>query len=387
MKKLKLGMVGGGQGAFIGAVHRMAARLDGHWELVAGALSSDPTRARTSAAELGLASDRTYTDFQEMARAEAARSDGIDAVAIVTPNHMHAPVALAFLKAGIHVICDKPLAATLAEAETIAKAVEDSGKHLILTHNYTGYPLVRQAREMVARGDLGKIRVVQVEYAQDWLAEPLDNKQADWRTDPKRAGAGGCVGDIGTHALNLAHFVTGLEVKELSADLDKFVEGRQLDDNVQVLLRFKGGAKGMLWASQVAVGEENGLRLRIYGDKGGLAWQQENPNAMTFTRFGQPKQIMTRGGAGATKGGLRTIRVPPGHPEGYIEGFATIYSEAAALIREAGVNPRRSHLNQLPGIMDGRLGMQFIMACIRSSMADARWTSLETCGEVHLPNS
>ncbi|MEX0319594.1 MAG: Gfo/Idh/MocA family protein [Ruegeria sp.] len=387
IKKLKLGMVGGGQGAFIGAVHRMAARLDGHWELVAGALSSDPTRARTSAAELGLASDRTYTDFQEMARAESKRSDGIDAVAIVTPNHMHAPVALAFLKAGIHVICDKPLAATLAEAETIAKAVKDSDKHLILTHNYTGYPLVRQAREMVARGDLGKIRVVQVEYAQDWLAEPLDNKQADWRTDPERAGAGGCVGDIGTHALNLAHFVTGLEIKELSADLDKFVEGRQLDDNVQVLLRFKGGAKGMLWASQVAVGEENGLRLRIYGDRGGLAWQQENPNAMTFTRFGQPKQIMTRGGAGATEACLGTIRVPPGHPEGYIEGFATIYSEAAALIREAGANPCRSQSNQLPGIIDGRLGMQFIMACIRSSMADARWTSLETYGEVHLPNS
>lgn len=235
MQKLKLGMVGGGQGAFIGGVHRIAARIDGQWELVAGALSSDPERARASAAELGITSDRAYTDFNDMARAEAARDDGIDAVAIVTPNHMHAAPAIAFLKAGIHVICDKPLASTMEDAEALARAVEESGKLFILTHNYTGYPLVRQAREMVARGDLGDIRLVHVEYVQDWLAEEASNKQADWRTDPARSGAGGCVGDIGTHAYNLAAYVSGLEIKSLSADLDAFVPGRQVDDNVHVM--------------------------------------------------------------------------------------------------------------------------------------------------------
>ena len=318
MQKLRLGMVGGGQGAFIGGVHRIAARLDGHWDLVAGALSSDPARARASGADLGLDPARCYADFYEMAKAEAARPDGIDAVAIVTPNHMHAAPAVAFLDAGIHVLCDKPLAAQMEDAAAIAAAVARSGKHFILTHNYTGYPMIRQAREMVARGEFGAIRVVQVEYAQDWLAEETVGKQADWRTDPKRSGAGGAVGDIGSHAFNLARFVTGLKVTRLAADLDAFVPGRQVDDNTQVLLRFEGGAKGMLWASQVAPGNENALRLRVYGDKGGLEWCQEDPNYLWYTPFGEPKRLITRNGAGAGDAAGRVSRIPPGHPEGYL---------------------------------------------------------------------
>jgi predicted dehydrogenase len=376
MDKLKLGMVGGGQGAFIGGVHRIAARIDGQWDLVAGALSSAPERARASAADLGLAPDRAYTDFSDMARVEASRDDGIDAVAIVTPNHMHAAPAIAFLKAGIHVICDKPLAATPEDAKAIAEAVEESGKLFILTHNYIGYPLIRQAREMIARGDLGKIRLVHVEYVQDWLAEETQNKQADWRTDPARSGAGGCVGDIGTHAFNLASYVSGLEVETLSAELDAFVPGRQVDDNVHVMMRFHGGAKGMLWASQVAVGNENALRLRIHGTKGGLDWAQENPNVMTFTRFGEPKQILTRGGAGATPAGQRNLRVPPGHPEGYLEGFATIYSEAAAMLRAANSGSTLRDGVHSPDIQDGLKGMRFIAACIASSRENGTWTDL-----------
>ncbi|MCP4621230.1 MAG: Gfo/Idh/MocA family oxidoreductase, partial [Bradyrhizobium sp.] len=264
-------MVGGGQGAFIGGVHRIAARIDGKWDLVAGALSSDPTRAAASAEELGIASDRSYTSFEEMARAEAAREDGIDAVAIVTPNHLHAAPAIAFLNAGIHVICDKPLTATQEQAEALAAAARASSARFSLTHNYTGYPLIRLAREMVARGDLGDLRVVQAEYAQDWLTEAAENKQADWRTDPTRAGAG-AIGDIGTHAFNLLSFVSGLRAEALSADLHSFVPGRTVDDNAHILLRLAGGARGIVWASHVAVGNENAQRPRIYGHKGGLEW-------------------------------------------------------------------------------------------------------------------
>jgi predicted dehydrogenase len=376
MSKLKLGMVGGGQGAFIGGVHRMAAAIDGQWEFVAGALSSDPARAKASGDDLGLAADRVYASFEEMAKAEAARPDGIDAVAIVTPNHMHAAPAVTFLKAGIHVICDKPLAATMEDAEAIAAAVKESGKLFVLTHNYSGYPLVRQAKEMIARGDLGDIRVVQVEYPQDWLTEPADNKQADWRTDPARSGAGGCVGDIGTHAFHLASFVTGLKTEKLAADLDAFVEGRRVDDNVNVMLRFAGGAKGMLWASQVAPGNENGLRLRVYGSKGGIEWMQAVPNHMYYTPFGKPMQILTRGGAGATEAATRVTRIPSGHPEGYLEAFATIYREAAAMIRHADGGAPLPAGVEAPSIEDGLTGMRFITACIKSSHNDAAWTAL-----------
>jgi len=374
--KLRLGMVGGGQGAFIGEVHRIAARLDGQWDLVAGALSSDPDRALASAQDLGLDADRSYGSFAEMAAAEAQRPDGIDAVAIVTPNHMHAAPSIAFLEKNIHVICDKPLAANLDQAQAISAAARRSTAHFILTHNYTGYPLVRQARAMIKAGELGDIRVVQVEYAQDWLTEEVSNKQADWRTDPSRSGAGGCVGDIGTHAHNLMCFVTGLTLESLSAELSTFVEGRQLDDNVQAKLRFSGDARGSLWASQVAVGNENGLRLRVYGTKGGLEWAQENPNQMTFTRFGQPKQILTRAGVTSDASNQNASRIPAGHPEGYLEGFANLYRDAADLIRATRDDSFQAPEHHI-GLQDGMDGMKFIMACLRSSNQHGSWVSLD----------
>ena len=372
-RRIRLGMVGGGHGAFIGAVHRIAARIDDEFELLAGALASDPIRAKASAAELGIASDRAYGSFEEMAEAEAVRADGIEAVSIVTPNHMHGPVARAFLKAGIHVICDKPLTTTVAEAEELVELVRKAGKVFVVTHNYTGYPMVRQARAMVANGDLGEIRLVRAEYLQDWLTEPLEasgHKQAAWRTDPSRSGAGGCIGDIGTHAYNLACFVTGLQLDELLAQLSTFVGGRRLDDDVQILLKWKGGAKGMLWASQVAVGNENGLTLRVYGTKGGLEWAQENPNHLWFTPYGQPKQLLTRGGAGALGDAARVTRVPSGHPEGYLEGFATIYAEAACAIRarQAGKTPDPAVV--FPTIADGLAGVKFIEAAVSSSASN-----------------
>ena len=369
-RRLRLGMVGGGQGAFIGAVHRIAARLDDRWELVAGALSSDPARARSSAEPLGIAPDRAYASYEEMARAESARPDGVDAVSIVTPNHLHAGPTVAFLDRGIHVICDKPLAATPEQAEAIRAAALRSKARFVLTHNYTGYPLMRQAREMVLRGDLGALRLVEVEYAQDWLTDTVEatgtNKQAEWRTDPARSGAG-AIGDIGTHAFNLAAFVTGLRAESLLADLQSFGPGRRVDDNAHVLLRYEGGARGMLWASQVAPGNENGLRLRVYGDRAGIEWVHEDPNRMTFAPLGEPKRIITRGGAGLGTGTGRWTRIPPGHPEGYLEGFATIYADAADLI--AGVGDGAL----LPGIEAGLEGMWFIGACQRSSAGGSVW--------------
>ncbi|MCJ8145243.1 Gfo/Idh/MocA family oxidoreductase [Ancylobacter sp. A5.8] len=374
---IRLGMVGGGAGAFIGAVHRIAARLDGEFQLVAGALSSTPERAQASAAELGLA--RSYDDFTAMAKAEARRKDGIEAVAIVTPNHMHAGPAIEFLKRGIHVICDKPLTATTAEAKKLAGAAKASNALFILTHNYTGYPMVRQARAMVAAGELGRIRLVQVEYVQDWLtqaAEATGSKQAEWRTDPERSGAGGATGDIGTHAYNLACFVSGLTPEKLAADLSSFVPGRRLDDNAHVLLRFAGGAKGMLWASQVAPGNENGLRLRIFGEKGGLDWAQEDPNRLWFAPYGEPKRLITRNGAGSGPEAARVSRIPPGHPEGYLEAFANIYAEAARAIRahRTGTPPPDGTL--YPTLADGLAGMRFIDACVQSSKRNAAWITL-----------
>jgi predicted dehydrogenase len=377
---IRYGMVGGGQGAFIGAVHRIAARMDGEFQLVAGALSSDPERARASGAEIGLDPARNYASFQEMAKAEAKRLDGIEAVAIVTPNHVHYPAAKAFLEAGIHVICDKPLTSTLADAKKLAALVEKTGKVFVLTHNYTAYPMVRQAREMVQKGLLGDIRVVQAEYPQDWLTEDLaatGQKQAAWRSDPKQSGAGGATGDIGTHAYNLARFVTGLELDSLSADLDAFVPGRKLDDNAHVMLRFASGAKGMIWASQVAPGHENGLKLRVYGTKGGIEWVQADPNYLWYTPFGQPKQLITRAGAGASPAAARVSRIPSGHPEGYLEGFANIYAEAARAIRAArkkNGKPPRDVI--FPTVQDGVEGVAFVEACVRSSKKNAAWTKL-----------
>lgn len=377
--RIRLGMVGGGQGAFIGAVHRIAARLDDHYELVAGALSSEPDRAQASAAELGLAPDRSYNTFLDMAKREARLKNGIEAVAIVTPNHMHFPVAREFLKRGIHVICDKPLTTSLKDARKLAELVKASGRIFVLTHNYTGYPMIRHARAMVDAGELGDVRVVQAEYPQDWLTTKLEDsgqKQASWRTDPARSGAGGCIGDIGTHAYNLACFVTGLELHSLCADLTTFVEGRQLDDNVHIMLRFSGGARGMLWASQVAPGNENALRLRVYGTRGGLEWAQENPNQLWFTPFGEPKRLITRAGAGSGDEAGRMTRIPPGHPEGYLEGFANIYSEAASAIRAARQGGTPDADVRFPTVEDGVKGIAFIDAAVKSSSGGGRWIVL-----------
>jgi predicted dehydrogenase len=374
-RPIRLGMVGGGKDAFIGAVHRIASRIDGRYELVAGALSSTPEKAQDSGRALGLKEDRIYSSFEDMAKREARLKDGIEAVAIVTPNHVHYPAAKAFLKRGIHVICDKPLTSTLADAKKLAKAAETSDSLFFLTHNYTGYPMVRQARELIQNGDLGTIRVVQVEYPQDWLTVEQSNKQADWRTDPTRSGAGGSTGDIGTHAYNLACFVTGLSAESLAADLQSFVPGRQVDDNAHVMLRFEGGARGMLWCSQVAPGNENNLKIRVYGDKGGLEWHQENPNYLHVTPFGEPKRIITRGGAGMSDSVAPATRIPPGHPEGYLEGFANLYKDAADVIRER--QQGKELLNLVPGIGDGLAGVRFIDACVRSSGRNAAWVKLD----------
>lgn len=377
-RRLRLGMVGGGQGAFIGAVHRIAARLDDRFELVAGALSSDPRRAQASAAEAGIA--RSYADWNEMARAEAARDDGIDAVAIVTPNHLHAPVATAFLEAGIHVVCDKPLAISLAEGEALARLAREKNKLFALTHTYSGYPLVRHARELIERGELGELRVVQVEYAQDWLAEPIEtsgaNKQAGWRTDPALAGPAGCLGDIGTHAYHLAAFVTGMTPSALSAELHTFVPGRRIDDHVQAMLRYSNGARGMLWASQVASGAENALRLRVYGTRASLVFDQEHPNALWFTPLGGSAERLTRGRVTSAIAAHAT-RVPPGHPEGYLEAFAQLYKDAALQIEaldEGRPLPAESLL--LTTVEDGVAGLRFIDAVLASSAADGQWREI-----------
>lgn len=373
--RLKLGMVGGGKGAFIGGVHRIAARLDGHWDLVAGAFSSDPARAAESAADLGIVAERSYDSWAAMAAAESARDDGIDAVAIVTPNHLHAPVATAFLRAGIPVICDKPLATSVEDAEKLVQLVAETGLPFILTQTYIGYPMVREARALVASGRIGQVRHVQVEYLQDWLAEPIEHgghKQAAWRTDPAQSGAGGCIADIGTHAFNLATFVTGLVPQAMLADLTAFGPGRALDDNASILLRFEGGAKGIIWASQVAPGTKNALRLRVVGDAGGLLWDQERPDDLAFTPMGQPTQTLRRGDAGV----VTPSRLPAGHPEGYLEAFATLYADAAETIRRFSdrAAPNREPIG--PTVSDGLAGMRFISACLRSQHGGGVWISL-----------
>ena len=378
--RIRLGMVGGGEGAFIGAVHRIASRIDDQYELVAGALSSTPEKARRSGQALGLAPDRIYDSYEAMAKAEAARPDGVEAVSIVTPNHVHAPAAIAMLKAGIHVICDKPLTVSLAEAKRMQTAVAGSDRIFALTHNYTGYPLVRCMRQMIRTGDLGDLRLVQVEYPQDWLSGPTEttgNKQAEWRVDPARAGGGGSLGDIGTHAFNLADYVTGLAVAELLADLNTFVPGRKLDDNAQILLRYANGARGALWASQVASGNENGLRLRVYGTKGGVHWAQENPNELRWSPLGESTRIITRGGPGSGAAAARVTRTPGGHPEGYLEGFANIYSEVALAIKAAREGKKPPAECDFPTIVDGVKGVAFVEAAVKSSKANGAWVKLE----------
>ena len=377
-RKIRIGMVGGGKDAFIGGVHRIALRLDGHYELVAGSFSSNFANSKETGEKIGIAQDRIYKTYQEMAEKEASRSDGIDVVSIVTPNHLHVPVAKIFADVGINIICDKPLALTSEEAIELKNIIENRKLIFALTHNYTGYPMIRHARSLIQKGDLGSIRVIQAEYPQDWLTTKVEDsglKQAEWRTDPNRSGRGGCIGDIGTHAFNLIRFVSRLEVEELSSDIHTFVKGRLLDDNAQIMLRFKGNAKGSIWSSQVAVGNENNLKIRIYGEHAGIEWKQEDPNYLYFTKFGLPTQKITRGGSGASDEANQVTRIPPGHPEGYLEGFANIYSDVSKeLFAKINNQNYDTSKNCYPTINDGIEGMKFIEAVLESSKNNSKWT-------------
>jgi len=378
--KLRMGMVGGGEGAFIGPVHRMAAELDGEIELVCGAFASDPERSMRSGRDIyRLARERCYPDYEEMFAVEAARppQEQMQFVVIATPNHIHYPVAKAALEAGFHVVCDKPVTHRLEEAEHLAELVSRSGLLFVLTHNYTGYPMVKEARNLVRSGAFGSIRRVVCEYLQGWLAEDVSNKQADWRTDPERAGVAGCFGDIGSHGENLLEYVTDLKIVELCADLSSFVPGRQLDDDGNVLLRFGSGAKGILFASQVAVGEENGLRLRVYGERGGLEWSQTEPNSLIVRWPDRPYEVRRTGGSGLSAAALNATRLPAGHPEGYLEAFAVLYRNFASALRAtlSGADPNPEMLD-FPTIEDGVRGMRFISAVVTSSARGGQWMSL-----------
>lgn len=376
--RLRVGMVGGGRNAFIGAVHRFAMRLDDRIALVAGALSSDPANAAASAAEIGIAADRSYADYREMARTEAARPDGIEAVVIVTPNHLHAPIATAFLEAGIDVICDKPLSTTLAEAEALVSLTRSRQRKFVVTLNNTGYAMVRQAREMVAAGELGKLASVHASYIQDWLTLPIDaegQKQAEWRTDPARAGQSAVLADIGVHAFNLASFISGCEAEEVAADLFTAVPGRRLDDNAHVLVRWSGGVRGTVVASQTSPGHYNDLSVRIYGDKGGLEWTGTRPEELRFSPYGEETRTIVRGGHGSTGESRNVSRMPAAHPEGYIEAFANLYRDAAEIIRAhrsgASADPVRSGF--VPDVVDGARGVKFVSAAVDSHAAGGVW--------------
>ena len=377
-RKLRMGMVGGGRGAFIGGVHRMAATLDGQIELVCGAFSSDPKKSKQSGADWFLPADRCYGSYAEMFAAEARRPEGdrMDFVTIVTPNFLHYPVACMALDHGFHVVCDKPMTFDLKQAKHLEALVKKSGRIFALTHNYTGYPMVKEARERVRSGQLGKIRKVVVEYPQGWLATALERsgqKQADWRTDPKRAGISCCMGDIGTHAENLAEYITGLQIEELCADLTTFLPGRKLDDDGSVLLRFKGGARGVLHASQISAGEENALRIRVYGEKGGLDWSQEEPNTLTLKWANRPREVLRAGGPGLSPSATAACRLPAGHPEGFLEAFANVYRNFAGAVRATS---RRKSFD-FPTVQDGVRGMSFIEATVESSMRGAKWVKLK----------
>ncbi len=371
-------MIGGGRGAFIGAVHRIAAQMDGQAELVAGAFSSDAKRSQQSGQDFFLDPARVYGSYQEMAQAEAARpaDDRLDFVVIVTPNHQHFPPAKLFLESGFNVVCDKPVTFDVKEARTLKKIVEKSGKVFVLTHNYTGNVMVKQARELVKKGKLGEIRKIVVEYPQGWLSTQIEasgQKQADWRTDPKRSGAAGCMGDIGTHAENLARYISGLEIDELCADLTAFVPGRKLDDDGNVLVRYKGGAKGILHASQISVGDENNLNIRVYGTKAAVEWYQEHPNELVVKYPDKPREIWRRGNGYVTTPSHFT-RIPAGHPEGYLEAFGNIYQEAFRAIRAEVAGKKIPKDVDFPGIDDGLEGMLFIDTVVKSAAKGAKWT-------------
>jgi len=377
-RKLRYGMIGGGRGAFIGAVHRIAAQMDGKAELVAGAFSSDPERSKASGADLFLNPARVYGSYAEMAKLESRKpaAERLDFIVIVTPNHQHFPPAKLFLESGFNVVCDKPVTFNLAEAKKLRAIIKKTKKVFVLTHNYTGNAMVKQARALVRAGHLGELRKVVVEYPQGWLATNLEatgQKQAGWRTDPKRSGAAGCIGDIGTHAENLAHYITGLEIDSLCADLTTFVKGRKLDDDGNILVRYKGGAKGILHASQISVGEENALNIRVYGTKAGLEWRQEHPNQLIVKYADKPTEIWGRAQGYNAPTANAFTRTPPGHPEGYLEAFGNIYAEAfRAIAADVSGEPIPTHLD-FPTINDGVAGMAFIETVVKSSKLGAKW--------------
>lgn len=377
-RPLSLGMIGGGEGAYIGNIHRIAARLDGAFQLVAGAFDADAARGHRFAATQGIDPTRSYDDYKAMIAGEGAREDRIDVVAICTPNHTHFPIAKAFLEAGYDVICEKPLTTTLEDAVALERLVGETGRFMGVTYTYSGYPMVHEAREMIAAGQLGRIRVVQVEYPLEWMATAIEaegNAQAAWRTDPKKSGRGGSIGDIGTHAYHLAGFVTGLKLEALTADLASFVEGRALDDNAHVLLRYEGGARGLLWSSQVALGCSNGIRLRVFGEKGGLAWFQEQPNELTFAPLFGRTETIKRGAENLSEAAKARTRTPPGHPEGYLEAFANLYRGFAEAIhaRRDGRDPAPIGQN-VPTAYDGLRGVAFVDAVVDSAQAaDQPW--------------
>jgi len=382
-RKIRMGMVGGGRGAFIGAVHRMAAALDGQIELVCGAFSSDPERSKASGADLFLPAERCYGTYEEMITAEKALPLGerMDFMVIVTPNHMHFPPAKMALENGFHVLSDKPATFNLAQAKELAAIVKTTGCLYGITYNYTGYPLMKEARQMVEQGKLGEIRKVVVEYPQGWLSTLLEStgqKQAAWRTNPAICGAAGCMGDIGTHAINLAEYVTGLHIKELAADLTIFVEGRQLEDDGNVLLRFNNGAKGVLHSSQISVGCENNLSLRVYGELGGLEWHQRDPNTMLVTWPDQPMQVYRTGLGYLGSAAAAATRIPAGHPEAYLEGFANVYKNFTNHLRAIATGATPDPLTtDYPTIEEGLAGMAFIEAVVASSAKNAAWTPLD----------
>ena len=380
-RKLRYGMVGGGRDAFIGAVHRKAMALDGDYEMVAGALSSDPKKAKLSGSDLGLEPERNYGTWQEMLEGELKRDEGdrIDLVSIVTPNHVHFPVAHAFADAGIHVVSDKPLVHTSEQASKLRQVVKKRGIVFGVTYNYTGYPMVKQARHMVQSGQLGEIRKVIVEYNQGWLATNLEKsgqKQADWRTDPKRSGAAGAIGDIGSHAENLVHTITGLELSHICADLTAFVPGRKLDDDGNLLVRFSNGAKGVMIASQIQIGGENDIRFRVFGTKGSLEWHQENPNYLQVDMLDTPRQMFTRGNGYLCAAAQKATRLPTGHPEAFLEAFANVYIGVAEAIRAKGAGRKLGELEgDFPTVVDGARGVHFIEKTIESSKSKQKWTA------------
>jgi predicted dehydrogenase len=375
-RRLRGGIVGGGRGSFIGAIHRMAAELDGQVRLVAGAMSSNPTVSRESADAWFL--DRSYPSFEDMARTEAALDDGIDFVILATPNHLHYPAAKAFLAAGIHVVCDKPLAVTLTEAEDLDRLVAAGQALFAVTYTYSGYPAIREARALVRAGKLGTLRRVNVEYFQDWLMEPVEragNKQAAWRTDPRQAGPSCCVGDIGTHAEHVLSFVSGQYIQSLCADVSSFVDGRMLDDDANILVRLSGGAKGVLMCSQIACGEANRLSIRIYGSTAGLEWHQEEPSTLIFKPADEPWQYLRTGRGYMGEAAKAMTRMPAGHPEGYVEALANIYR--GFMVDVARVERGQTPLGDYPGVREGLRGMKFVECVLASASAGGTWKDLE----------